>query len=94
MFDTLTLRKDSEAFHEVLQNSRFVPFNPKHMVGADVTGASLAASGFDTPFLVPNKEGLGLVIPEGLSVPAVVKIVGVRHTYFFCLFIYLLFTGG
>ena len=76
MFDTLTLRKDSEAFHEVLRNSRCEPFNPVHMKGEDVTGATLAANGFDTPFLVPCSDNLGLTIPPGLTVSAVVQIVG------------------
>jgi uncharacterized cupin superfamily protein len=76
MFDTLTLRKDSEAFHEVLRNSKCKPFNPEQFKGEDVTGAALAASGFDTPFLVPCSDNLGLVIPPNLSVPAVVQIVG------------------
>tara|TARA_B100000795_G_C22757882_1_gene422294 strand:+ start:82 stop:1362 length:1281 start_codon:yes stop_codon:yes gene_type:complete len=76
MFDTLTLRKDSEAFHEVLRNSKCQPFNPERLEGKDVTGLALAASGFDTPFLVPDKTGLGLYIPDGLSVPLVVEKVG------------------
>lgn len=79
MFDTLTLRKDSAAWHEVLRSSNIPPFVPRCFEGKDVSGSMLQKTGFKVPFLVPNKEGLGIEIPDGLTVAGVVERVG--HDY-------------
>ena len=75
MYDTLTLKKD-EAFIKSLLEQNFQEANVQMYDGKDITKAFLREHGFRVPFLVPKKKGLGIEIPDDLTVEKVVELIG------------------
>ena len=75
MYDTLTVKKD-EAFIKSLLEQNFQEANVQMYDGKDITKAFLREHGFRVPFLVPKKKGLGIEIPDDLTVEKVVELIG------------------
>ncbi len=75
MYDTLTMKKD-EAFIKTLLEQKFKDANVQRYKGKDVTKSLLRQSGFRVPFLIPKKDGLGIMIPDDLTVEKVVELIG------------------
>ena len=70
MYDTLTMKKD-EAFIKTLLEQKFKDANVQRYKGKDVTKSLLRQNGFRVPFLIPKKDGLGIMIPDDLTVEKV-----------------------
>ena len=75
MYDTLTMKKD-EAFIKTLLDQKFKEANVQRYEGKNITKSFLRQHGFRVPFLVPKKEGLGIEIPDNLTVEKVVELIG------------------
>ena len=55
---------------------KFKDANVQRYKGKDVTKSLLRQNGFRVPFLIPKKDGLGIMIPDDLTVEKVVELIG------------------